>query len=465
MRFSIQKEKITPHIPVFQGGFGARMHKSEGIHSDPYASVVVIQANKTVVIIALDLLGGDRSFANGIKKAINEKYGLEEDEIIINYSHTHSVVGVTGEDEETRSHRSLSITQDRYIWDLDKEDKDYTEDIKYFNTIKTKILYMLNKGFQNLIEGDMYICKGKSKFGVSRRFPYEQRVLFKPNFDENVIDMDLFLFKFIDKDNNIHGLIYNYACHATTLGPDNYLISADFPGVVRKYLEEYNPGMIPIFLQGCGADIKPYISADNDQFKSCNYDELEEAGISLAKEIQKLINKPDKKTHELSEKKCEDNIRWRKIDINIRTRSDEVKLYTEVWDIQKWESIINDPEEPHYRKVSVKKILSDTKAGRVKNYLPYYISLLRLDKSTCIIALEREVVSDIGKNIKKIISDEDIIVLGYSNEVFCYIPSRKVLLEGGYESKSFIPTRLAGPFVYEVEDIIIGRSVMMAKNR
>jgi neutral ceramidase len=87
-----------------------------------------------------------------------------------------------------------------------------------------------------------------------------------------------------------------------------------------------------------------------------------------------------------------------------------------------------------------------------------------MDDNTSVIALECEVVSDIGKNIKKIFSNEDVIVLGYSNSSVCYIPTRRILLEGGYESTSFITARLAGPFVQETEDTIIGISVKMLKD-
>lgn len=103
------------------------------------------------------------------------------------------------------------------------------------------------------------------------------------------------------------------------------------------------------------------------------------------------------------------------------------------------------------------------KEGKADNFIPYYISLLRLDEKTCIIALECEVVSDIGKKIKKILCDEDAIVLGYSNSSRCYIPTRDVLLNGGYESASFISAELSGQFIHEVEDIIIGRATAMAK--
>ena len=55
-------------------------------------------------------------------------------------------------------------------------------------------------------------------------------------------------------------------------------------------------------------------------------------------------------------------------------------------------------------------------------------------------------------------------VLGYSNSSRCYIPTRDVLLNGGYESASFITAGLPGQFIHEVEDIIIGRATVMASN-
>ncbi len=447
MKFSVMKEKITPDKPVLQMGFSSRTHKNIGVHDDPYASVVLMQANETVIIIALDLVYGDKSFAYGIKRAISEKYGLSQNNIIISFSHTHSVVAVTGEDEDKRAVNPYSMNADGFLWGMDKKDVNYTEDIKYFNILQDKIMGMIDTGFNNLIEGDISICKGKSDFGVSRRFPSGNEILWKPYFDKNSMDMDLFLLKFIDKNKKAYGLIYNYACHPTTLGPDNYYISADYPGVVRRVLEEKNPGLTAVFLQGCGGDIKPYITADNGRFKSCNFDELEQAGTLLANKIQEYIEQPE----------------WRIINPDFSTGYSDVKLYTEVWDPEKWNTILNNPDQPLYRKKSVEKILLDMKENRIKNYLPYYMSFFRLDNNTCMVCLEGEVVSDIGKEIKKIFN-EDIIVLGYANSISCYIPTKKVLQDGGYERESFMGARLAGPFVPEVEDIIIGRAALMVKS-
>jgi hypothetical protein len=429
MKFAFLKDKITPEGSVMQCGFSARTHKSVGIHDDTYASVVLMQANETITIIALDVCLGDRYFADSLKGALNEKYGLTPEKIIINYSHTHAAVALRGEN---------------------KDGKTDPEGVKYINSVIDKVIKMVGEGLNNLVAGDLYIFKGKSKFGVSRRFPSDEGILWRPYFDDNSIDMDLFLLKFVDSKGNLVGLIYNYACHPTTLGSDNYLISADYPGVVRKTLEERNKGMTTVFLQGCGADIKPSATADNNngRFKSCNFDELEKAGISFADEIEKCLQSEN----------------WRKIEADFNATETEVKLYSEIWDDDKWNAMLNDPNEAAYRKRAIERILEGKKENKVKNYFPYYISVLRLDDKTCIAALENEVVSDYGKAIKGLFK-EDVITLGYSNSIVCYIPTKKVLIEGGYERETFLNAGIAGVFVPEIEDIIIGRTALMINSK
>ena len=448
MKFSILKDDITPHIPIYLCGFAARINKrSEGIHDAPYASVVILQENKTVVIITLDLIGGDRSFANGIKKAVNERFGLAEDEIILNFSHTHSAVAITGDDTDTRDRYSFNT----FMQSRDSE-IDYTEDLEYYNNVKNKILNMIEIGLKNLIEGNAYVIKGKSMFGVSRRYPKPGGALWKPYYNVNSMDPDLYLVKLVDSNGQVRGLLYNYACHATAMNSSNYLISADYPGVVRKVLEEENPGMLAVFLQGCGADIKPIVSTENSEFKHCTFEELEKAGASFATEIQNLLRKPEGENADSH---------WRKVNVDIQTKGAYIKLYSEIWSIETWLAVAENPDEPDYFKTAAKRMASKIKEGNFQNYMPYYISCLRLDDRTCIVALENEVVSDIGKDIKKLFSDQNIIVLGYSNSVGGYIPTKKIISEGGYESQSFVSAGLPGQFVDEVEDIIVGKVSMM----
>jgi len=51
---------------------------------------------------------------------------------------------------------------------------------------------------------------------------------------------------------------FAYGCHGTTLGGDNYLVTADYQGVARRFVEGQMPGTRGFFLPGCGANQNPY---------------------------------------------------------------------------------------------------------------------------------------------------------------------------------------------------------------
>lgn len=51
--------------------------------------------------------------------------------------------------------------------------------------------------------------------------------------------------------------IVNYACHPTTLGPGNRLISPDFVGAMREVVESHTGGAPCLFLQGASGELAP----------------------------------------------------------------------------------------------------------------------------------------------------------------------------------------------------------------
>jgi hypothetical protein len=84
---------------------------------------------------------------------------------------------------------------------------------------------------------------------------------------------------------------------------------------------------------------------------------------------------------------------------------------------------------------------------------PYPVQAIAFGKSLTILALGGEVVVDYELRAKKEYAGRNLIVAGYSNDVMCYIPSLRVLKEGGYEaSESMIYYGQPGPFAEDVED-------------
>ena len=91
------------------------------------------------------------------------------------------------------------------------------------------------------------------------------------------------------------------------------------------------------------------------------------------------------------------------------------------------------------------------------------VQTVRLGDQLTIVALPGETVVDYSLRLKAELMDDDdssaVWVAGYSNDVFAYIPSRRVLLEGGYEAGGamrYMTTVLQhGPFREDVEEILI----------
>ena len=83
----------------------------------------------------------------------------------------------------------------------------------------------------------------------------------------------------------------------------------------------------------------------------------------------------------------------------------------------------------------------------------YPVQVIRLGDDLMLVALGNEVVVDYSLRLKRELSKKDgpaIWVAGYSNVYDGYIPSRRVLLEGGYEARS-------RPWKPELEQRIIGQ--------
>jgi len=97
------------------------------------------------------------------------------------------------------------------------------------------------------------------------------------------------------------------------------------------------------------------------------------------------------------------------------------------------------------------------------------VQALRFDRDLTLVALAGEVVIDYQLRIKREYGErEPVVVAGYSNDVPCYIPSRRVLKEGGYEAvDSMIYYGMPGPFDEDVEETLMAavRKVMKLVGR
>jgi hypothetical protein len=93
--------------------------------------------------------------------------------------------------------------------------------------------------------------------------------------------------------------------------------------------------------------------------------------------------------------------------------------------------------------------------GRLPDRYPYPVQVWQFGRDLTFLALAGEVVVDYSLRFKNLYGWNNTWVAGYSNDVFAYIPSLRVLREGGYEGGgAMIGYGQPGPFGAAVEETI-----------
>jgi hypothetical protein len=94
--------------------------------------------------------------------------------------------------------------------------------------------------------------------------------------------------------------------------------------------------------------------------------------------------------------------------------------------------------------------------GRLPAAQPDPIQVWSFGQALTLIALGGEVVVDYSIRLKKEFGNRPTWIAGYSNDVFGYVPSQRVLKEGGYEGGgAMIYYGRPGAFTADVEPLIV----------
>ena len=115
-------------------------------------------------------------------------------------------------------------------------------------------------------------------------------------------------------------------------------------------------------------------------------------------------------------------------------------------------------EDQYVRRHAELMIEALDRDGRLPAVQAEPVQVWRFGRDLTLVALGGEVVVDYALRLKRDHPGERLWVAAYSNDVFGYVPSRRVLEEGGYEGGgAMIYYGKPGPFAPEVEELIHGK--------
>src|SRR5579862_3922622 len=413
---------ITPEKTIYLSGYAARTHASEGVLHDLWAKALAIEDSKgsRIVIVTTDLIGIPRSVADIVAARVQKQCGLDRARLLLNASHTHTgpMVG-----------RNLDI-----LFDLPPADRAVIDE--YTARLTDNLVAVVGAALGDLAPANLSFGNGEAGFAINRRQNTQQGVQIGAN-TAGPTDHDVPVLRVTGPNGKLRAILFGYACHNTTLTGGFYKISGDYAGFAQIDLEKAHPETTAMFLALCGADQNPNPRSTQEL--------AEKHGATLAAEVDRVL-----------EGKL-DRVRG-----PIKPVFQTVELGFAPHTREKFETRANDKDVWIVR--NAKAMLKTYDDGQPIRHYSYPVAAAQFGKDLTVLALGGEVVVDYALRVKRTYGAKHLIVAGYSNDVMSYIPSLRVLKEGGYEADtSMIYYGMPGPYDEDVEERIFGAIAQVMK--
>ncbi|MCY2935533.1 MAG: neutral/alkaline non-lysosomal ceramidase N-terminal domain-containing protein [Planctomycetota bacterium] len=423
----VAKTIITPAPNGWMSGYAARKGPATGKAHDLWAKAFALQDvnGKKSVIVTLDVCGITRDVELPVVAEIEKKTGIPRAGIALSVSHTHCgpVVG-----DNLISMYPLTATE------LAKT-KAYTD------VLKTKLASVAIEAVAGLQPAQISWGMGKCNFAVNRREnPADQVPALRQKLSlKGPVDHDVPVLVAKGADGNPLGILTQYACHCTTLDYDKY--SGDYAGYTQIELEKEFPGAVALFAAGCGADANPLPRRN------------EEMAIQYGKELATAtVNVVRHGLQPLSGDRL--GVAFEEIPLKLSKIPTKAELEKELADKNIYIAA--------RAKVLLKKLADD---GSLSPTYPYPVQVWKLGNDLDWFLLGGEVVVDYSLRLKRSNGANRTWVTAYTNDVCAYIPSLRVLKEGGYEgATSMIYYALPSPWAESIEEEIIASIAKLLKS-
>ena len=418
----IGRVKITPEKPIRMSGYAARNKPSVGVLQDIWAKALAIRDKEghRIVIITTDIIGFNRDFSDDLFSRAKERFGLHREEILLTCSHTHSgpVVG--------SNLRTMYRLTDEEAATIDE----------YTKQLGEKLLTVIEMALQSMQPAHLKIGHGKTDFAINRREIRGDNVVLGVN-PNGPTDHDVPVITVNAPDGKLRAVLFGYACHTTTIGgttgDDFYKIHGDYAGVAQAELENQHPDVTAMFTILCGADQNP------NPRGAIEY--VVQHGKALAQAVEQVLQGPMQEV----KPPIRGAVMYADVEFAPHTREmfeEELNKAVAANDI--------------YREGRARRMLELYDQGRPMRSVALPLQVVRFDNSLTLLAIGGETCVEYALRCKREFHQEDLVVIGYANDVMCYIPSKNVLLGGGYESvSSMIYYGMPGPFAENVEDVIM----------
>lgn len=276
----VARVDITPPVGFRMQGLMRRIEPSVGIESPLTATALVLADDHTkIAVIDCDLVGLDLPLANEVRQTVADRIGTPTGHVTVACTHTHNGpstfrTGLAGPHDVAPRPGEIAAL-DLYIADLvDKL-----------------------AGVSALADGRRRPARagagsGEAGVAVNREEMLEDGRVFVGRNPGGVTDHSVDLLRIDDLEGNPIAAVASYAAHPVVMGLASQLISPDYPGVVRRIVEQ-TTGAMCLFLTGAAGNQATI------EFLQDDWSEIERIGGVVGSEAAKTIFGIETRPHEV----------------------------------------------------------------------------------------------------------------------------------------------------------------------
>lgn len=393
MNCAVAEANITPPVGTWMTGFAARDHASEGVLDELVAQCAVFEdGGRWAVVIRADILGFHPDSVARVRAGVAARTEIPGDHVLLSGSHTHSgpaVADIAGMGQVDEAY--LRTMENAVIGAV-------------VSASRRARPVVLGVGRGN-VSGVSFIREGDGQNALTR-------------------DPDVTVLKIAPAESeDTLAVLVNFACHPTVLVSDNYLLSADYPGRIRRFVE-HTLGAKTLFLQGACGDINPFWRKVRGGLASraSGYDEIDRIGRVVGAEVLKVS--------ELTPAASASGIASVLTTVALPTTEPEraqleemastaeAFLDSEAALSAKW------PELNWIRRYRdwARTMLGLLGAGAYPDHIDCPVHILRIGDAL-LVGVAAEVFSEIGVTVKEALGRDRTFFVGYSDGCIGYIPS------------------------------------------
>jgi hypothetical protein len=411
---------ITPELPIPLAGYAARKRPADKLDCPLLVQAVAMKnlAGERFVFVALDNCEVSHAFIQPVVQQIADQFQLGRGTVAVVSSHTHSAPVL----EETLSDMTQPPPAER------------DQIAKYSRLLRAKLVEVVGAALADCQPATLEHAMGRAAFAMNRRVYQGDKVVFGDNPD-GPVDWDVPVLRVKGTNGAVRAIIFGYACHGTSVrsGDDWYVVSGEYMAYARQHIEQHQPGAAAVFLTGMGADSDP---APRGRLLDAKRHGLELGGA--------IIGVLDRPMHPVRGA--------------FKLAYDEVELPLAAPPARQQLEQDTRSEDIHVKR-RAEAYLKLLNAGQpLPESVRLPIAALRLGDDLTFVLMAGEVVVDYSHRLKRVLADDHPWPIGYAYEVPCYIPSARLIKEGGYETESsLIYYGFYGPFRGEIETLLVNR--------